>query len=142
MKKTVGILAVGGFMLTALYATAGAQATKSVNDGVYTQEQATRGKALYTDTCAACHGDNLEGSGPMPPLAGNDFLRTWEGKTVGDLFEKTHTTMPATAPGTLTPEQSADIVSYMLSMSKYPAGTTALDNKMEPLLAIKIEKAK
>ena len=27
----------------------------------------------------------------------------WQGKTVGDLFEKTHTTMPATAPGSLTP---------------------------------------
>ena len=142
MKKTVGILAVGGFMLTALYASAGAQGAKSVNDGVYTQEQATKGKALYTDTCAACHGDNLEGSGPMPPLAGADFLRTWEGKTVGDLFEKTHTTMPATAPGTLTPEQSAEITAYMLSVSKYPAGTTALDTKMEPLLAIKIEKPK
>ena len=142
MKNTVGILVVGGFMLTALYATAGAQGAKSVNDGVYTQEQAAKGKALYTDTCAACHGDNLEGSGPMPPLAGADFLRTWEGKTVGDLYEKTHTTMPATAPGTLTPEQSADITSYMLSMSKYPAGAAALEPKMEALLTIKIDKPK
>ena len=62
MKKTVGMLAVGGLMLTGLYATAGAQGAKSVNEGVYTQDQATKGKALYTDTCAACHGDNLEGS--------------------------------------------------------------------------------
>ena len=140
MNKTVGILGVGGLMLTALIATVGAQGATSVNAGVYTQEQATKGKALYTDTCAACHGDNLEGSGPMPPLAGADFLRTWEGKTVGDLYEKTHTTMPATAPGTLTPEQSADITAYMLSVSKYPAGTTPLGTKMEVLLAIKIEK--
>ena len=142
MKKTVGMLAVGGLMLTGLYATAGAQGAKSVNEGVYTQDQAAKGKALYTDTCAACHGDNLEGSGPMPPLAGADFLRTWEGKTVGDLYEKTHTTMPATAPGTLTPEQSAAITAYMLNMSKYPVGTAALEPKMEVLLAIKIEKPK
>lgn len=142
MTKTVGMLAAGALIVWMLVATAGAQAARSVNDGVYSEAQAQRGKALYADTCAACHGDNLEGSGPMPPLAGADFLRNWQGKTVGDLFEKTHTTMPATAPGTLTPEQSAEITAYMLSMSHYPAGSTALDTKMETLLAIKIEAPK
>ena len=43
--------------------------------------------------------------------------------------------MPATAPGSLTPEQAADIMAYMLSAGKYPAGTAPLDTKMETLLA-------
>lgn len=145
MQKTIFMLMFGGFFLvSALYVTVGAQAPaattkQSVNAGVYTVEQAKRGEALYKEQCATCHGDNLEGSGPMPPLAGKDFLTNWEGKTVGDLFEKTHTTMPATAPGTLTPVQAAEITAHMLMMSKYPAGTTELDSKIETLMQITLD---
>src|SRR5215208_1719316 len=141
MTKTNFILICGGlFMVSALYATVGAQApAKSVNDGVYTDVQAKRGDVLYKEQCATCHGDNLEGSGPMPALAGKDFLASWQGKTVGDLFDKTFTTMPATAPGSLTPAQAADIVSYMLASSRYMAGTGDLEPKAEALQQIKIE---
>jgi mono/diheme cytochrome c family protein len=127
-------------MASALYVTVGAQTPggKSVNDGVYTAEQAKRGDALYKEQCATCHGDSLEGSGPMPPLAGKDFLANWSGKTLGDLYEKTQTTMPATAPGTLTPAQAADVVSHLLASGKFPAGMTELDSKVETLKEIKI----
>ena len=142
MKKAVAVLSVGGFLVSMAYVTVGAQATRSVNEGVYTAEQAKRGEALYKEQCSACHGDNLEGSGPMPPLAGKDFLANWQGKTVGDLFEKTSTTMPATAPGSLTPEQAADVVSFLLSKDSYPAGSAALEAKVEPLQQIKIDAPK
>lgn len=142
MKRAVAILSVSGFLFSVAYASLGAQATRSVNEGVYTADQAKRGEALYKENCSACHGDNLEGSGPMPPLAGKDFLANWEGKTVGDLFEKTSTTMPATAPGSLTSEQAADIISFMLSKDQYPAGAAALEGKTEPLSKIKIESPK
>jgi S-disulfanyl-L-cysteine oxidoreductase SoxD len=133
-KTTIPVWIAAGLFAAALTSAAvGAQATKSVNDGVFTAEQATKGEAVYKEQCAACHGDNLEGSGPMPPLAGKDFLSNWQGKTVGDLFEKTQTSMPATAPGTLTPEQTAHVVAYMLGQSKYPAGAMALADKMDDL---------
>jgi S-disulfanyl-L-cysteine oxidoreductase SoxD len=141
MKNTVAVLIVAGFVVSAAYAVVGAQA-KSVNDGVYTAEQAKRGEGLYKEQCSACHGDNLEGSGPMPPLAGKDFLANWTGKTLGELFEKTQTTMPATAPGTLTPEQAADIVSYMLSKDNYPTGAAALEGKVAVLQEIKLDEPK
>ena len=142
MKRAVAILSVSGFLFSVAYVSLGAQATRSVNEGVYTADQAKRGEALYKENCSACHGDNLEGSGPMPPLAGKDFLANWEGKTVGDLFEKTSTTMPATAPGSLTPEQAADIISFMLSKDQFPAGAAALESKTESLSQIKIESPK
>jgi mono/diheme cytochrome c family protein len=141
MKTTVAIVSVSGFILTAAFVSLGAQA-KSVSAGVYTAEQAGRGETIYKEQCAACHGDNLEGSGPMPPLAGMDFLTNWQGKTLGDLYEKTQTTMPATAPGTLTPEQTADVLGYMLKASKYAEGSTALEGKMEALLPIAIDPPK
>jgi mono/diheme cytochrome c family protein len=142
MTKMVTAFICSGFILSAMYASAGAQATRSVNEGVYTAEQAKRGEPLYKEQCAMCHGDNLEGSGPMPALAGPDFLTNWQAKTVGDLFEKTHTTMPATAPGSLKAEQAADIVAYLLSVGKYPTGAAELDTKMETLLQIKLEAPK
>jgi mono/diheme cytochrome c family protein len=137
MRKTVAIVSVCGFILSVSYAALGAQGTTSA--GVYTAEQATRGEAVYKEQCAACHGDNLEGSGPMPPLAGQDFLMNWQGKTLGDLFEKTQTTMPATAPGTMMPAQVADVLAFMLKSSKFPEGTTPLEGKMEALVPISID---
>ena len=69
--KTKFILILGGvFIVSGLFAAVSAQATKSANDGVYSDAQAKRGDVLYKENCATCHGDNLEGSGPMPPLTG------------------------------------------------------------------------
>ena len=138
MKKIIAVLTVSGFMVSGLYATVGAQAAKSVKEGVYTAEQAKRGETIYKENCAACHGEDLAGSGPMPALAGNDFVANW--KTVGDLFEKTHTSMPASAPGSLSEQQTSDIIAFMLSKSNFPAGTTELAAKQDALMQIKIEK--
>ena len=118
----------------------GAQApARSISQGVYTVDQAKRGENVYKEQCASCHGDSLEGSGPMPALVGPDFSKNWQGKTVADLFEKTHTSMPATAPGSLSEQQTADILAYIFSVSKYPAGTTELDAKVEPLKQITLD---
>jgi cytochrome c5 len=74
MNKTASAILCGGFLLSAMYAApvvpVAAQATKSANDGVYTAEQAKKGEAIYKEQCAACHGDNLEGAGPMPSRTG------------------------------------------------------------------------
>ena len=138
MKKIIAVLTVSGFMVSGLYATVGAQAAKSVKEGVYTAEQAKRGETLYKENCAACHGEDLAGSGPMPALAGNDFVANW--KTVGDLFEKTHSSMPASAPGSLSEQQTSDIIAFMLAKSNFPPGQAELANKQADLMLIKIEK--
>ena len=141
-KTSISVVLAGSVFAAVLTVTVGAQGAKSSNEGVYTADQATKGEAVYKENCAACHGDNLEGSGPMPPLAGKDFLANWQGKTVGDLFEKTQTSMPATAPGTLTPEQTANLMAYVLAQGKYPAGSTPLPDKMDALKTITIDTPK
>jgi S-disulfanyl-L-cysteine oxidoreductase SoxD len=138
MKKSIAILTVSAFMLSGLYASVGAQEGKSVKTGVYTADQAKRGEQIYKDNCAACHGEDLSGSGPMPALAGPDFIGNW--KTVGDLFEKTHTSMPASNPGSMTEQQTSDVIAFMLAKSNFPAGTTELSVKQDELTQIKIEK--
>jgi len=50
--------------------------------------------------------------------------------------------MPALSPGSLTPEQTSDLIAVVLSVSKYPAGTTDLVAKLEALQQIKIDAPK
>jgi mono/diheme cytochrome c family protein len=116
--------------------------SKTTQDGVFTADQASRGKAQYTETCASCHMDDLSGSGQALPLAGDAFTQTWEGQTVDDLYELIHTTMPQDKPGNLTPEQTVDVVSYLLQYNKFPAGKDELKSDADALKDILITTAK
>ena len=117
---------------TAVPAPAGA-AKHSVWDGVYTEGQALRGQELYVAHCLACHGENLEGNGQVKPLSGPDFAANWNGLTMGDMLERTRTTMPMDKPGTLSRQQIADVLSFVLSVNKMPAGGTELPRQTEIL---------
>ena len=141
-KTAIAIVLAGGVFAAALTTTVGAQAARSANEGVFTADQATKGDAVYKEQCAACHGDNLEGAGPMPPLTGTDFLANWKDKPLSEVYEKIQTSMPATAPGTLSAPQAAETVAYILSMGKYPAGSAALEGKSEALAQIKLDAPK
>jgi mono/diheme cytochrome c family protein len=116
--------------------------TKSVWDGMYTEEQATRGKALYSTECASCHGAELTGGEMAPGLAGGEFISGWDGLTVGDLFERIRISMPQNAPGSLSGQQNADILAFVFSVNKFPAGSTDLPKEAGILKQIKFEGKK
>jgi mono/diheme cytochrome c family protein len=116
--------------------------SRSVWDGVYTEEQAKRGEALYRKECASCHGDMLTGGESAPPLSGGAFLANWNGLTLADLFDRIRKTMPLTAPGRLTRQQNADVLAFMLTVNKFPAGKTELYRQSEMLKEIRFESAK
>jgi mono/diheme cytochrome c family protein len=119
-----------------------AQPTKSVWDGVYTEEQANRGAPLYSEQCASCHGPELMGGEMAPPLAAGDFLAGWDGLTVGDLFERMRISMPQNAPGSLSGQQNADILAFMFKANSFPAGSTELSSQAMALKDIKLEAKK
>ena len=129
-------------LVLSLALSAYAQATSSVWDGVYTREQAGRGKSLYGKECASCHGTALDGSGTAPPLAGPDFKNNWNGQTVDDLFEKMQTSMPADQPGRLSREQNAGILAFLLSSNGFPAGQKELPTDAAVLQKIRFEAAR
>jgi hypothetical protein len=118
---------------------AGSQ-VRSVWDGVYTLEQAKRG-ALKSGLCVQCHGDGFIG-GPAPELAGTAFTTSWNGRTVGDLFDLIRLTMPDDDPGSLSREVYADLVAYILVVNKFPAGSTEISSEIGPLKLIRIDAAK
>lgn len=112
--------------IAASVALAATQASRSVWDSVYTVEQAKKGEALSTAQCVSCHGDRLMGGESAPPLTGDQFNSTWEGVLLSDLSDRIRTTMPLDKPGSLSRQQTADVLAYMLSLSKIPAGATPL----------------
>lgn len=122
-------------------AQAGAE-TRSVWDGVYTSEQAKRGQEVYASHCSTCHGAKLEGVEDAPSLTGKAFVDSWDGLTVGTLFEKTRKKMPRDDPGTLSRQQYLDVIAYLLSANKFPEGKTELPQELEPLKLIRIDAAK
>jgi mono/diheme cytochrome c family protein len=105
---------------------------------VYTDDQAKRGSKIYAEECAVCHGPELSGGEEAPPLVGAGFLSNWTTLTVGDLFERIRTTMPASNPGTLTRVEIADITAFLLSSNRFPAGKAELDRQTEVLKQIRI----
>lgn len=121
---------------------AAAAESRSVWDGVYTEEQAKRGEELYRKECASCHGDTLVGGGGAAPLTGGTFLSNWNGLTVGDLFDRIRKTMPQGSLGKLTKQQDADTLAYLLSFNRFPAGKTELQKQVEFLKEIRFEATK
>src|SRR5687768_16753251 len=109
-----------------------AQATRTLQDGVFSDAQATRGQALYTQRCAGCHGADLTGGAQAPPLEGAAFRFKWRQEPLSALFIKIRYTMPPVAlpnapanaadAARLDAEQSADLVAHVLKSNRFPAG--------------------
>lgn len=102
-------------------------APRSTRDGVFTAAQAERGEVAFR-ACTYCHGRDLRGGDdpPGPALKGEIFLRKWSDRPLADLFERIAETMPRDRPGTLEPQVYADIVAYLLSANRLPAGPSEL----------------
>jgi cytochrome c len=112
---------------------------RSIWDGVYTAEQGRRGEKLAAERCVACHGEGLAGGELAPPLTGDVFNANWDGVMLSDLADRIRTTMPQDRPGSLSRQQSADIIAYLLNLAKCPPGDAPLANDAATLGEIKFE---
>jgi len=129
MAGMTGVVLALSASVIALKAQAPASApasTKTVWSGVFSADQAATGKTLFDSKCAICHGAEMNGGEMSPPLAGGAFLANWQGQTLGDLFTRIHTTMPANDPGSMNNAETAQVLAYILSFNQFPAGSEAL----------------
>ena len=116
---------------------------RTVWDGVYTDEQATRGEALYAEHCVRCHGANLQGNGEgANPLTGATFKSTWNGVSIGAMFDRVRLSMPQDKPATLKRQEVADLLAFILRANKFPAGKTELVRQTDMLNAITFQSEK
>jgi len=139
--KTRTLYVIAALLTLSLWAFA-LQTTRSVRDGVYSEEQRKRGSALFADNCAMCHNHDLSGGEIAPALYGGNFMANWDGLTVGDLFERIRVSMPPDNPDKISSQQRSDIISLILSVNGFPAGSKDLESRVEFLKQIKIEPPK
>jgi mono/diheme cytochrome c family protein len=95
----------------------------------FSAEQAARGQRTFATVCAVCHGRN-EFTGPI-------FALTWMKEPVGHLFEHISSAMPQNDPGSLSPEEYAAVVAYLLQLNGRAAGERELPADAELLGAMR-----
>ena len=120
-------------LLLALYAAkleAQPQAPgKTVLDGVYSEAQAERGKAIYEGMCSRCHGDLLEGVS-APTLSGPQFIDRWREDTMDTIFNFLRAGMPpgrdrdGAAP--IADNLYVDMLAHILKTNGYSSGANEL----------------
>jgi mono/diheme cytochrome c family protein len=99
--------------------------------GVYTEEQASRGKDVYAGNCKMCHQPSTH--------TGEVFAKWWRGKQHSDLFTFISTRMPKNSPGSLADEDVADVTAYLLKMNAMPVGPGELPPDVDSLKKFRIE---
>src|SRR5690349_10621629 len=125
------------FVSVGAFARGQAAADLTVRDKVYSEAQASRGKSVYDAQCASCH----EGGGMGPSLTGDEFLASWDNKTVRALYSRVMTTMPSDAPGTLQQQELLDLMAYLVRANGFPPGSESLSSPDE-LNTIRIVRSK
>lgn len=115
-------------VLTAALSTAAFADPRTIADGVYTEEQAESGEQLYATHCLTCHDKRY-----FRPV-----LKRWQGQPLGMLYLIMSASMPESNPASLREEEYVDILAYVLSLSRYPAGESELDYRDGALDAITV----
>jgi mono/diheme cytochrome c family protein len=116
---------------TAKPPAAGAAGQKTTLSGIYTDAQVAKGEETYYNICISCH--------PKGTYAGPSFKSNWGGRPLSDLFDWVLNKMPKNDPGTLSPEQSVDVIAYILKQNGMPAGKTTIPTDVRTLRSIKIQ---
>lgn len=115
-------------LLAAWSAAASGLRVALADEPVYTEAQAGIGRALYLDHCAACHAEDLGGTGDPPALAGRDFVASWRARTTKDLIRLVQT-MPPGGPA-LAADQSLAVAAFILQQNGAKAGDQPLTNML------------
>ena len=126
MKRSGALLAAMALLSLAVALPAFAQTEERLTtlDGVYTEEQAGRGAQVVEDVCRECHDDE--------EFVGA-FIRSWAGASVAALYDDIYSLMPEDQPGSLPPQQYADVIAYILQLNGLPPGQVELGIAREAL---------
>ena len=105
-----------------------------------------QGTPIYAQKCASCHGVKGEGLAPYPKLVSTDTLAGFPfgkdasiPKTVGNywpyattVYDYVHRTMPFTAPGSLTPNETYALVAWLLAENRIVPVTAVMSASTLP----------
>lgn len=103
--------------LVSLAVTAHAE-PRTTQDGVYSKAQAKNGGKIYKQQCQVCHDKKY-----FRPV-----LKRWSGQSAAILYDVMSGSMPESNPGGLLADEYVDLMAYIFSQSRYPAGERALES--------------
>lgn len=103
---------------TTLQAPSGARAAAggSTTGAVFSDAQANRGRDTFRAGCTECHFSS--------EFRDSSFKFKWSRRSAGNLYQMIQTEMPEDAPGSLSPEQTVELVSYILRMNGFEPGAS------------------
>ena len=116
MRIAIKIASYAILLLSVVF-TMSVRAQATVNDGVFTEAQATSGQAVYDAQCKTCHNMRFY----------RDTLRSWNNQPLLYLWESIMGTMPADNPGSLMFEEYTNVIAYILQEQGFPSGDSELD---------------
>ncbi len=135
MRRSLTILWGAAVFIGSLNAgPVASQTRRSVWDGVFTAEQAARGKTMFATTCAACHAADLSG-GNGPALKGDVFVSHWMEGSLDALFARVKSMPPNRA--NLGDSAYIDLLAFVLDANAFPAGAQELN--AEAITGIQIQ---
>jgi alcohol dehydrogenase (cytochrome c) len=98
----------------------------AAQQAAYTAEQAQAGASVYEESCGLCHQPDMSGAGEAPALAGPNFRNSWGSRPVGELLDYSRRSMPVSAPGSLSEDQYAAVVAYIIQENGVGPGAEPL----------------
>jgi len=108
--------------------------TLTTQSGVYTDEQANRGKQAFYSVCLSCHATSEQ--------SGDSFDQHWKDHPLSDLFTYVQTQMPQNDPGSMDQNTTADVVAFLLKLNAMPAGQTELVPDTAAMSKVRITRTK
>jgi mono/diheme cytochrome c family protein len=104
---------------------------RSTMNGVYSNAQAARGQETYANVCLGCHTPASH--------TGPSFLTVWAGKPLLELFGYLSAEMPKSEPGSLTPQEYTQVITYLLKLNGMPEGPNELPADTAVMRAIRFD---
>ena len=114
--------------------TNGSADVRSTSQGVYSAEQASRGRDMYAMQCKSCHTPASH--------TGVVFANSWDRRPLSDLYSFIVTRMPKNEPGSLQPDEYADVLAYLLKLNDLPSGDEPLPADSLAMKKIRIDVGK
>lgn len=106
----------------------------TTKSGVYTAAQAVRGRDVYAGNCKSCHTAESH--------TGAAFNATWNKRSLSELYTYIRDRMPKNEPGSLSLEEYADVLAYVLKLNRMPAGQRELPADPAAIKRIRIDVPK
>src|SRR5882724_3523366 len=103
--------------------------TLTTRSGIFTAEQAAKGREIHGASCLSCH---------KPVEHTGKFWADKVGTSLGSLFGYIKSEMPQDNPGSLAADDYANVLAFILQLNAMPAGEKPLPGDSTALAKIRV----